>query len=259
MVLAARGNIRTMNIADTYANDGLVTGIDVLDPDQVAHYRAAWDQLEEQIGRDKAQIGVIGKHREHDFIWQLATHRAILDCIEQVVGPDIVLLGTHFFCKYPAKGSEAFVAWHQDVTYWGLKPPKSTTAWLAIDDVDIENGAMRVVPGTHKLGLLEHTTSDREGNLLSANQAIDERRFDPATAVDIALRAGQMSLHDGMTVHGSNPNNSNRRRCGLTLRYITPDVQIHRDPNRPFTWQPSVVRGEDRRQLNEYLPAPVFA
>ena len=245
-----------MDIVRDYRAQGFVSGIDILDPDEVAYHRAQWNTLENKIGKDRAQIGVMNQHREQDFIWKLATHCRILDAVSQILGPDIVLLGTHFFCKYPVQigTDKPFIAWHQDVTYWGLTPPQVAAAWLAIDDVDIKNGAMRIIPRSHTKGIFNHGKSQKVGNLLSVNQEVDETLLDSDNAVDIELRAGQASLHDGLTVHGSSPNRSMRRRCGVTIRYITPKVQIHREPNQPFNWYPSVVRGEDRYQLNEYLP-----
>lgn len=97
------------------------------------------------MGKGLSQIGLLHRHRDCRFVWELATHRKILAAVEDAIGPDIVLLGTHFFCKYPTT-VERFVTWHQDVTYWGLKPPKAITAWLAIDDSDVENGPQAPKP-----------------------------------------------------------------------------------------------------------------
>ena len=245
-----------------YDRDGYVSPITILEGDDVARIRAEFDALEAAVGRDQSQIGLVGRHRDVPFVWELSTHPRVLGALEAVIGPDIVLLSTHFFCKQPVedpKSNDKFVAWHQDVTYWGLEPPKTITAWLAVDDADVENGCMRVCAGTHKLGLLEHGKSDRAGNLLSINQAISEDQFDASEPVDIELKAGQMSLHDGMLVHGSNPNVSTRRRCGLTLRYTTPDVAIVEQKDRKHGWLPSLVRGEDRYERIAMLPDPDFA
>ena len=138
------------------------------------------------------------------------------------------------------------MAWHQDVTYWGLEPARAITAWIAIDDADVENGCMSVIPGSHRLGILEHGKSDREGNLLSINQAVPDGLVDEGRAVSMPLRAGQMSLHDGMLLHGSHPNRSSRRRCGLAVRFTTPDVrQVSPNSLRGY-YRPILVRGTDR-------------
>ena len=105
------------------------------------------------------------------FVLELATHPAVLDCVEALLGPDILLMGSHFFCKYGP--TEAFVAWHQDVTYWGLEPPLAVSAWYAVDDSDVGNGCMQVIPGHHRAASA-HTANRRPAgaNLLSINQEV---------------------------------------------------------------------------------------
>jgi len=248
------------DIRKPFEQDGYVTRLTGLTKKEMSPYVAAFNELEKALGRERAEVCIVNHHEDHAFIWDLATQPAILDAVEQLIGRDLVLLGTHIFCKYPAKdtGKEAFVAWHQDVIYWGLKPPVTVTAWLAIDDVDVANGAMRIVPRTHTMGILDHGKSDKQGNLLSVNQAIDEAKFDGSKIIDIELDSGQFSLHHGMTIHGSAPNYSSRRRCGMTIRFTTPEVELVQEPNRVFPWTPIIVRGEDRFQRNAYGQAPTF-
>ena len=133
-----------------YETDGFVSGVQVEDDAGAVYYQNQFDKLEAKEGREKCQLGVLDRHFDEKFIWQLATHPKILDCIEDLIGPNILLLATHAFCKYGPQ--EKLVAWHQDVTYWGLEPPEALTAWYAIDDSNQENGCMRVLPSTH-LGL----------------------------------------------------------------------------------------------------------
>src|SRR5437868_6081910 len=195
--------------------NGYVTGIRVLDSHVADAVRRQFDALEATEGRERCQIGLLDRHFDQRFVWELATHLAVLDSVEAVLGPDIMLLATHFFCKYPAAdgrrqaedGSdqpattacrlpptvspERYVAWHQDVTYWGLEPPLSVTAWYAVDDSDVENGCMRVIPGTHHGGIREHGKAERAGNLLSINQEVPVTAEEAARAVDLVLRAGE--------------------------------------------------------------------
>lgn len=231
------------SIGNQYKEQGYLTRIDVLDEVDLAAAQQALNALEESVEPEKRAIGLVSRHRDTRAIWDLATHPRILDAVEAVYGPNIVLLGTHFFTKYPSSGDK-FVAWHQDVTYWGLEPARAITAWLAVDDADVENGCMRVVAESHKLGLLDHGKSTQEGNLLSVNQEVDTRYVDESKIVDIELRAGQMSLHDGILIHGSNPNRSNRRRAGLTLRYTSADTKFVGNENHAHAWHPVIVRGE---------------
>lgn len=260
--------------AETFARDGFISGVRVCDAAEATRVRAAYDALEAVEGREKCQIGLLDRHFDQQFVWELATSPQVLDVVEAAIGPDILLLATHFFCKYPeppqaserpalsVKGPadagsslEAqrstpdappkFVAWHQDVTYWGLEPPLAVTAWYAVDDADAENGCMRVIPGTHLGGIREHGTSSRAGNLLSINQEVPVTEAEEAAAVDAALRAGEISLHHGVLVHGSNPNLSSRRRCGLTIRYVPPYVKQVAINSQGRTWSAVLVRGRD--------------
>jgi hypothetical protein len=162
-------------------------------------------------------------HDRIDVIYDLATSPAILDVVQDIIGPNIICWATHYFCKLP--GDDMGVSWHQDCSYWALTPSKTVTVWLAIDDADRDNGCMRVIPGTHTRGHIAFTESDAlERNVLT--QTI-QKAEDLGTPVNIELKAGEFSLHSDLLVHGSLPNRSQRRRCGLTLRYCPPDVHTY--------------------------------
>lgn len=227
-----------------FEENGYLTGIAIHDVEGVAPIRRAFNRLESREGKEHCQIGLQGRHVDLPFIWELATNERILDRLEALMGPDIMVLSTHFFCKYPGK-TENFVAWHQDLTYWGLDPPYALTAWYAIDDADVENGCMRVIPGTHRQGIVAHGKSARPGNLLSINQEV-ESRVEENRAVDLTLPAGQISIHHGHLIHGSNPNRSTRRRCGLTIRYCLPSSKPVRANSLGTPWPAILARGEDR-------------
>ncbi|MEC7842388.1 MAG: phytanoyl-CoA dioxygenase family protein, partial [Candidatus Latescibacterota bacterium] len=174
-------------ISRDYTENGYVTALDLFSQDEIAAYRQCFDALEAREGKENCQIGLQARHFGEEFIWRMASDSRIIDLIASVMGEDILLLGTHFFCKYPDPDGEKFVAWHQDVTYWGLEPPEAHTAWIAIDDSDVENGCMQIIPGSHKDGIVTHATSDREGNLLSINQEIPDEYVDRSNAADIEL------------------------------------------------------------------------
>jgi ectoine hydroxylase-related dioxygenase (phytanoyl-CoA dioxygenase family) len=234
-------------LTEQWAEQGYLPVLDILPPDQAVRCRAQFDALEREIPPEAAEVRILDRHLDVEFIWRLATHPRVLDAVEAVLGPDVLLLASNFFCKYPAEErGERFVAWHQDVTYWGLEPPRAITAWIAIDDADVENGCMSVIPGSHRAGIVEHATSARAGNLLSVNQEVPAGLVDERRAVSMPLRAGQMSLHDGMLLHASHPNLSKRRRCGLAVRFTTPDVrQVAPNSLRGY-YRPVLVRGVDR-------------
>jgi Phytanoyl-CoA dioxygenase (PhyH) len=187
-----------------------------------------------------------------------STHPAFLDLAEQVIGPDLILWGTTVFCKPPVEGLE--VPWHQDGQYWPIRPRATVTLWIALDDATPENGCMRVIPGSHRMGEFGHEVSDREDLVL--NNVLSDPRLDVGAARDVALEAGQLSLHDVGIVHGSQPNRSGRRRAGFAIRYMpstslfdrslqmgtgsnTAPVEFARRP----IW---LVRGVDRHGGNDF-------
>jgi ectoine hydroxylase-related dioxygenase (phytanoyl-CoA dioxygenase family) len=115
------------------------------------------------------------------------------------------------------------VSWHQDSSYWPLTPSKAVTAWLAIDDSSVENACMRFIPGTHHLGHLTYKLSENdEANVLNQTVPGAETLGQP---VNVELKAGEMSIHSDLLLHGSEANESTRRRCGLTLRYCPASVR----------------------------------
>ncbi len=230
---------------EAYERDGFLNGIRVMSDREVTRYRDSFDALEAREGREKAENGLFDRHFEERFIWQIATHSKILDCVTAILGPNVFLLSTHFFCKYGPR--EKFVAWHQDLRYWGMEPPIEVSAWYAVDDSDRGNGCMRVIPSVHRDRLLDHGKSNQKGNLLSINQEVEVTAQEEETAVDCILKAGEMSLHDGMLIHGSLPNRSTRRRCGLTVRYIPTHIKpLAAGPiGTDMKWRPILARGTD--------------
>ena len=234
--------------AEAYEQDGYLSRIRVMTDKEVQHYRDSFDALERKEGREKAQYELFDRHFDQRFVWEIATHQKILDSVTAIIGPNVLLLSTHFFCKYGPE--EKFVAWHQDLRYWGLEPPIEVSAWYAVDDSNRENGCMRVIPRLYRDRLLEHSKSKQPGNLLSINQEVDLTEPEEKDAVDCILQAGEISLHDGMLIHGSLPNRSARRRCGLTVRYIPTHVKpTTAGPlGTDWKWRPILVRGADREK-----------
>jgi len=231
---------------------GYARGIRAADSSAVVRYRQSFDELEQREGRAKCQKGLFDLHFSVPFVWELASHPAILDCVESLLGPDLLLMGSHFFCKYGP--SEAFVAWHQDLTYWGLEPQLAVSAWYAVDDSDVGNGCMQVIPGSHRGGIRGHgKSSDPSANLLSINQQLLVAEDELRAVVNIELAAGEISLHHGLTIHGSPPNRSSRRRCGLAMIYLPTHVRQVRENSLGTDWQTVLVRGENRhRNFNDH-------
>ena len=192
--------------------DGFLTGLDAFAPAEAEENRRTYAQISEQVGGDGYAIN--GYHTSCRGIARMVLHPALLAAVEALIGPEFIAWGTHFFCK--GAGDERRVSWHQDGPYWPLTPG-TVTAWVAIDDADAGNGAMRLIPGSHRHGILHaRDSAESERNVLWRTLDGIERLGEPMTNV---LRAGQFSLHHDLMVHGSEPNRSARRRCGLTIRY----------------------------------------
>lgn len=205
-----------------YNEQGYLAPFTVYGPVHAERNRAYFDYLlaELRVQRpERDAYALNGYHGRCKGIYEMATHPAILDLVEDVVGPDIIAWATHFFCKLP--GDPKNVHWHQDASYWPLNPARTVTAWLAIDDADVENACMHFLPGTHRLGHLDYQKPETPGVLWQ--EITDIEKY--GTPVPDILKAGQVSLHADMLAHGSGPNLSSRRRCGLTIRYCPPSVE----------------------------------
>ena len=223
---------------ETFNRDGYLRGIRVFDEAEITEIRAYFDALLARVlaeGGDSYSIATA--HRKYGRVYDLLTHPRIVALVGDLLGPNVVGWGSHFFCKMPGDGKT--VSWHQDSSYWPLTPSKAVTVWLAIDDADVENACMRFIAGSHHHGhLTYHLSEEDENNVL--NQTVDDpERFGPV--VDDVLKAGEVSLHSDLLLHGSRANDSDRRRCGLTLRYCSADVRAHLGWNEKGV----VVRGAD--------------
>ena len=205
-----------------YRRDGFHFPVRVLSSQEARSYR---DRLEVA---ERAAGGPLAGDRRHKvhllYTWanELARHPAILDAVEDVIGPDILCWSTTFFTK--EAHSPSFVSWHQDATYWGLSTDDVITAWVAFADAPVESGAMKFWPGSHLNNQLEHRDTFDQNNLLTRGQEIAVDVPDGA-GVDVTLKAGEMSLHHVLLAHGSGPNTTGDRRIGYAIRYIPPHVR----------------------------------
>ena len=196
----------------------------------------------------------------HDPFWvRLVSDDRLLDIAEQFIGPNIALFASHYISKPPLDGQP--VLWHQDGSYWPLEPMEVVTLWLAVDDSTPDNGCMRVIPGSHKMGIKEHKKKTDVPNVLSSQ--IDLSDVDDSTAVDCVLNAGGVSVHHPNIIHGSNANNSPKRRCGLTIRYIPTTTQIKLEQRWDLTPEgrlPSafLLRCHAVPGINDYNPWPKY-
>jgi ectoine hydroxylase-related dioxygenase (phytanoyl-CoA dioxygenase family) len=188
---------------------------------------------------------------------EAARHPHLLDMLEQLLGPDLILWITRILCKPAVNGRE--VPWHQDGEYWLMRPLATCSAWIAIDPVTTVNGCMRFIPGSHQpQELYRHHQTNRDNLVL--NLELDQDQFDEADAVNVELEPGQISLHDVRLIHGSLANTSGQRRAALIMRYMPATSHYdralgRRRDNSPFNIidQPLwLMRGVDRTGRNDF-------
>lgn len=187
----------------------------------------------------------------------------LLDMLEQLIGPDLILWDCAVIRKPPGAGKSIF--WHQDSPYLTrIKPVATTTYWISLDGATPENGCMSYVPGTHTRGILRH--EKQESELPGFEEKLDGQEFDEAQARPVALEPGQFCIFDCHTVHSSGPNLSQRPRTALLYRFL-PGTSHYDASIAPYVGGDGVplegeerpiylLRGEDRTGRNRLWPLP---
>jgi len=233
-----------------YDREGYAIFPQVIDPELVAEASRHVDWLLER------NPGLRPEQLHHtlmadDPFWvRLVADERLLDVAEQFIGPHIALFASHYISKPPFDGQP--VLWHQDGSYWPLRPMEVVTLWLAVDDSTPENGCMQVIPGTQHTALQKMQKRTDVANVL--NSAIDPALVDLDKAVDIVLQAGDVSVHHPNIIHGSNANTSPRRRAGLTIRFRVPAA----DRARVGGIRTFLLRGAPVPGINNYRPRPQY-
>lgn len=233
---------------EAYRRDGFLSPLPALRPEEAAALRR---EVEAFGARHEIAEALVLRNKAHlkmPSLTGVITDPRVLDAVEGILGPDILCWGSSLFIKEP--GTPHYVAWHQDAYYWDMEPDDVCVVWIALIRSTAENGAMRVVPGTHLTPPAPHKPSeDGSGNMLftyeEAAVEVDER-----AAVDCLLEAGEMSIHHMGIMHGSGPNRSNDRRMGYSITYCAPHVRHFGKRNSAL-----LVRGTDR--YRHFDPDPV--
>ncbi len=239
------------DVKEKYDQNGYVLFPKVLDDDLIgeAKEHIAWlikkypDVRPELLGHT---------YIANDPFWvRLISDDRLLDIAEQFIGADMALFASHYISKPAFDGRP--VLWHQDGSYWPLKPMKVVTLWLAVDDSLPENGCMRVIPGTHTMELQEMRENKEVENVLDSE--VDPALVDESLALDFVLKAGGVSVHHPNIIHGSKANHSPLRRCGLTIRYIPTSTKIISDNPWPSAF---LLRGNEVPGVNKYQQRPKY-
>ena len=212
----------TRQQVDAFNQDGYVKGLRIFSREEMAAHRAYFDALLARVlAEGGSSYSISTAHLKYGKVYDLLTHPRIVRCVRDLLGENVAGWGSHYFCKLPRDGK--VVHWHQDASYWPMTPSRTITVWLAIDDADVENACMRFIPGSHHFGHLTYQLSeDAEDAVLNQRVENAEQFGEP---VDVELKAGEISMHSDLLLHSSEANRSDRRRCGLTLRYCAADVR----------------------------------
>lgn len=229
----------TIDQIEEYETDGFTCPVPVLTPAEVREARAAIEAFEAKTGRTLDYPEKSKSYLLFDWADKLVRHPAVLDAVEDLIGPDILVYHTTMWIK--DSGTPQYIAWHQDGTYFYLDPALHVTAWVALSDASVEAGCMHVLPGTHLDDWHQHGDDTSPDNLILRGQAIFGQ-FEGQTGVPMPLKAGEMSLHHTKLVHCSHPNRAGDRRMGFGISYIPAHVKdIGATPGSAM-----LVRGEDR-------------
>ena len=229
------------NYANRYDRDGFVSPIPFFSAVEATDHRQIMEDTEARIGNlhYKAKVHTILRSP-----FDMASHRRVLDVVESLIGPDILIYNVEYIVKEPHTASH--VSWHQDLTYWGFDSDKQVSMWLALSPTTEESGCMRMVPGSHIRGMIDHEKTQDETNVLFQGQTV--HGVDENEAVLCPLQQGEASFHHGWTLHASMPNRSDNRRIGLNVQYIKPSMkQLKHDGDSAV-----LVRGKDR--YNHFKP-----
>lgn len=243
--------LNAQQIKDFRAN-GYLYPLDGLSAAEVARYREELRKTEEHLGGSLMAIDKKFRGNLHfmcRWVDELARTPAIVDAVEDLLGPDILLYTSRFFIKEP--GSEGIAAWHQDSTYFGLRPYDHVTAWVALCNVTPESGPVEFAVGSHIRGQLQQKSGLIKNSVNTAGQIIVEW-FDQTQIDRAILKPGQFSFHHTCTVHQSQPNRSDERRVGLALSYIPTRTRYIGKRRMPAC----LVRGKDTHGHFDLQPPP---
>ena len=240
------------DLGKQFFEDGYLLPVDIYSPQEAQEFRDELEALETQLGGiktgNKNQLNY--PHLLFRFANQICRNEKLLDVVESIIGPDILVWNSTFFIK-EAK-TETYVSWHQDMKYWGLNDTDGqVSAWIALNPVSQANGCMQFLPKTHLGEMVDHKDTFSEDNFLTRGQEADFN-YNPDDVLHVELNPGQASFHHGKLLHASPPNQSDDRRIGYAVQFIAPHVE-QAVASKDFAM---LVRGEDKYGNFELLEPP---
>jgi non-heme Fe2+,alpha-ketoglutarate-dependent halogenase len=218
----------------------------VFNDDELKAFNEGFKELNKLLRPGESTKEIREWHEGSRFLYDICVTPKILDYVEDLLGPNYFFWASNFFAKPPR--SKEKVGWHQDAYYWPLSPHHTVTVWIAFTDSNKNNGAMQVIPASHKSGIIKHQRySETETDSVLVLE-LEDKYFAADKAVALELEAGEISIHDDRIVHGSPENPSDQWRIGLTVRYSGTDVKCDLTINPHF--KAFLVRGIDEYKLN---------
>ena len=211
--------VLTKEQIEQYHDKGFISPVKIMSEQDALLIKDELEQVEADFPNEINAESRNNLHLSFTFLDALAHNTIIVDAMEDLIGPNISLWASVMFIKEPS--SKHYVSWHQDATYMGLDTLDFPTPWIALSPSNRETGCMTMISGSHKTKIQEHEDTFADNNILTRGQAI--QNVDESKAVDLILRPGEMSIHHGAVIHGSQPNNSNQRRIGFSLQSYMPN------------------------------------
>ena len=232
-----------------YRSKGYISPVSALTSSEAKEIREEIEKIEKKWPGALDGINRNYVHLISPILNKVCLNKNILDAVESIIGKNILICGTTLFIK--EKNEKGFVSFHQDAKYIGLEPHNWVTVWLAVTDTNENNGCMRMLPGSHKENLKFHEEKFDKNNLLTRGQTIKDVSLDKTDP--IVLKAGEISLHHPLIVHGSGLNNSDDRRIGFVIQsYI--GTNVNQVIGKMYVQK---ARGEDKHNYHEYSKIPL--
>ena len=214
--------VLTKEQIEQYHDEGFISPVRVISESEALSIKNQLEQVEADFPDEINAQSRNNLHLSFAFLDALAHNTIIVDAMEDLIGPDIALWASVMFIKEPS--SKQYVSWHQDATYMGLDSIDFPTPWIALSPSNRDTGCMTMISGSHHSEIQIHKDTFAENNILTRGQVIPE--VDKSKAIDLILEPGEMSIHHGAIIHGSQPNNSDQRRIGFSLQsYVPPSIK----------------------------------
>ena len=241
---------------DAYFRDGYLVIERAISPDWLTKLRAAADGFVEQsrkvtkadkvfdIERDHSAENprlrrVSSPQDQHPVFWDLAMHSPLGDIVADLVGPDVKFHHSKINFKWKLGGEE--VKWHYDICSWPHTNYSPLTVGVYLDDCDMAQGPLGVIPGSHELDLFNQYEN---GKWVGYIPEADLKRLDLGSAKYLTGAAGTITIHNSRTVHGSKANLSNVARPLLLYTFSSADAYPYTANPIPSPKAGAIVRGK---------------